>query len=359
MSPRDPAIPARARGRSSRRRGADIHAVARRAGVSISTVSRCLSGKRKFAPEIERRIVDAARALAYSPNRIARSLRTRRTLALGMIIPDNSNPYFSDVVQGAEDAARAAGFVLLLFGSGEDREREREHFVTMKSFRCDGALLVPAPEGGNEGRRRRLLHELDLPIVCLGRDPGWGTDVVLADNFAASHEAVRHLVGLGHRRVGIVTVDERISSQQQRLLGYRAALEEAGLRAQASYEARVRLTVGDGLAAAKGLLSLPLPPTALFATSNSLSVGAVSAVEALGLRCPRDVSVVGYDDYAWQDVFHPRLTTVAQPAYEIGRRAAELLLDRLAGRKTGPSERVMLKARLVVRESAGELGRGP
>jgi LacI family transcriptional regulator len=348
-----PSAPAPRRPRRRRSELVNIHAVAARAGVSISTVSRCLSGKRKLTPEVERRILDAARALHYSPNRIARSLRTQRTMALGMILPDNSNPYFSDVVKGAEDAARAAGFVILLFNSGESREREREHLTTMESFRCDGALVIPAPEGEDEQRRREELVKLQFPAVFLGRDPGFAADVVIADSLGASREAVTHLVRLGHRRIGIVTVSEEVSSARERVAGYRAALADAQLPVREEYVVRVPLTVGDGVAAASRLLALPEPPTALFTTSNTLGIGAVGAIEAHGLRCPDDVSVVSYDSYAWQEVFHPRLTTVKQPAYQIGQRAAELLIARVTGKNAEPPQRTVLHATLVVRESTG------
>jgi DNA-binding LacI/PurR family transcriptional regulator len=348
----DDASSPRARARRRRQPAASIHAVAARAGVSISTVSRCLSGKRKLAPEVERRILEAARALHYTPNRLARSLRTQRTMALGMIIPDNSNPYFSDVVKGAEDVARAAGYVLMLSNSGEDRARERDHLSTLEAFRCDGALVIPAPPGEDEEPRRRP-PTFSIPVVALGREPDFDVDVVLAESLGPSREAVAHLIKLGHRRVAIITLSDKISTTRERVGGWRAALEAAGLKGRPEYEVHVPLSVDDGFAATTRLLALPRPPTAIFATSNALGIGAVGAVEARGLRCPDDVSVVGYDSYPWQDVFHPRLTTVRQPAYQIGQRAAQLLIDRITGKKLGPPERIVLSASLVVRESSG------
>lgn len=344
-----------ARGRARRRRPSlapSIHAVAERAGVSISTVSRCLSGKRKLAPDVERRITDAARALHYTPNRLARSLRTQRTMAVGMIIPDNSNPYFSDVVKGAEDAARAAGYVLMLFNSGEERAREHDHLATLQAFRCDGALVIPAPPPDDEIKPRKPAT-LSFPLVFLGREPDVQADMVLAESFGPSRQAVAHLLRLGHRRVAIITLSDRLSTTRDRVNGWCAALEAEGLRPRPEYQAHVPLSVDDGFAAASRMLALPRPPTAIFATSNALGIGAVGAVEARGLRCPDDISVVGYDSYPWQDVFHPRLTTVRQPAYQIGQRAAQMLLDRIAGKKVGPPERIVLSATLVVRESSG------
>jgi LacI family transcriptional regulator len=332
----------------------DIRSVAARAGVSTSTVSRCLTGKRKLAADVEQRILEAVRELGYAPNRIARSLRVKRTNSFGMVIPDNSNPYFSDVVKGAEDAARAAGFVLLMFNSGEDRDRELDHLSTMQAFRCDGALLITAPEHPDphqEQVRRTRLQRYAFPIVYLGRDPGFETDLVLADSFSASREAVSHLVQQGHRRVAVISVGPQTSSQRDRVAGYRQALGEAGIQPPEAYVQSVPLTVDNGFEAATRLLALPEPPTAIFATSNALTIGTVAAIEARGLRCPDDVSVVGYDSYPWQDVFHPRLSTVKQPAYQIGHRAAQLLIQRLNGERTEP-ERITLRSTLVTRESS-------
>jgi LacI family transcriptional regulator len=160
-------------------------------------------------------------------------------------------------------------------------------------------------------------------------------------------------VRLGHRRIGLLSVNLAVSTHRERALAYRRALREAGIDPNPAYEAHAQSSVADGFSATLRLLGQSPAPTALFVTSNRLIVGAVSAINNRGLRCPEDVSVVGFDDYDWQEAFRPRLTTVAQPAYAIGQRAAQLLIARITGEQTGPPEEIVLHSQLVVRESCG------
>jgi DNA-binding LacI/PurR family transcriptional regulator len=331
--------------------GADIRAVARAAGVSTSTVSRFLNGKKRLSAETEQRIQEVAARLGYAPNRVARSLRLKQTQTIGLLIPDNGNPYFSALVKGAEDAARSSGYAVVLFSSHEDQSHEAAHLRTMAALRCDGALVIVAPDGADEPARRERLGALPFPTVFLDRRAGLPADTVVADNTHGGREATRHLLSLGHRRVGLVTVDYDVSSQRERVDGFVAALAEAGVPRRPELEARVPLGVQDGFSATSRLLTATSPPTALFATSNALAIGAVAAIQAKGLRCPEDVSVVGYDSYDWQDVFAPRLTTISQPAYLMGERAATLLIERLSGKRSGPPEAIVLRPSLVVRDS--------
>lgn len=331
---------------------ADIRAVARRAGVSIATVSRCLNDK-PVSPAAEQRIMAAIKELAYSPNRLARSLRSRKTMTLGMIIPDITNPFFPAVVSGVEETARAARFALVLFNAGEDEEREWECLKVLQALRCDGTLLIMAPDGPAHARRRSQMQQLKLPIVYLDRAPDFEADTVVADNLHSAQEAIRHLLTLGHRRIGVVAADLAVTVHRDRLEGYRQALQDAGLTPSPLLEVRTRPTVADGYAATAQLLARGGSPTALFVTSNRLTVGVMSAIESNGLRCPQDISVIGYDNYEWQDVYHPRMTTIAQPTYLMGARAAELLIRRIAGTQTGPPQQLLLKSTLIIRESTG------
>jgi LacI family transcriptional regulator len=331
----------------------DIRAVARRARVSTSTVSRFLNGKKRVSAATERRILSSVAALGYAPNRVARSLRLSRTSTLGMLIPDNSNPFFSGLVRGAEDAARAAGFALMLFNTAEDREQERAHLETLQALRCDGVLLIAAPAGPGDAARWAGLGRLALPVVAVDRAIPLLVDTVVADNADGGAQAARHLLGLGHRRIGLISVDYDVATHRARRDGFARALAAAGVARRPEHELRVPLTVHDGRAAAVQLLATPSPPTALFVTSNALSIGAVAGVQARGLRCPDDVAVVGYDSYDWQEVFRPRLTTIEQPAYLMGQRAAALLTGRITGSSSGPPVKVVLDTKLVVRESAG------
>jgi LacI family transcriptional regulator len=331
---------------------ADIREVARHAGVSISTVSRFLNRK-VVSPDAERRIEEAIRELAYLPNRIARSLKMKRTNTIGMVIPDITNPFFPELVKGVESAARASGFNLVLANAGEDPSSEWEHLQTFHGMRCDGVVVIVAPGTPGDPERQRRLSTFPLPIVYADRQPGFDADMVISDNRRGGAEAVRHLLRLGHTRIGVLDTTLEVSTHRERIDGYGQALEEAGIKPDPRYIVRASPTVADGFSGAVRLLELDPAPTALFVTSTRHTIGALSAIHGRNLRCPEDLSLVSYDDYEWEDAFRPRLTTVAQPTFLLGQRAAELLIGRIKGERTGPVERAVLSSRLVVRESCG------
>jgi LacI family transcriptional regulator len=336
------------------KKASDIREVARRAGVSISTVSRYLNHK-VVSPAAERRIEEAIRELAYLPNRIARSLKMKRTMTLGMVIPDITNPYFPEVVKGVDMAARAAGFNLILANAGEDPLIEWDHMQTMRGLRCDGVLLIPAPGNSesDETERQRRLEAYPLPLVFVDRSLHVDRDVVVSDNLRSAGEAVRHLLRLGHTRIALLDTTLAVSSHRERADGYIQVMRDAGLGPDPKHMLRALPTVADGFAATVKLLETNPAPTALFVPSNRSTIGALQAVSARGLRCPEDISLVSYDDYEWQEAFRPRLTTVAQPAFLLGQRGAEVLINRITSESDAPSEQVVLSSRLVVRESCG------
>jgi LacI family transcriptional regulator len=336
------------------RKVADIRSVAERAGVSISTVSRFLNSK-VVSPQAEERIREAVRELAYIPNRIARSLKLKRTMTLGMAIPDITNTFYPEIVKGVEDAARAAGFHLVLTNTGEDQVSEAERLSTLETLRCDGCLLILAPDGPREDERRERLEQYRLPFVFIDRAPGFEADMVVSDNVEGASLAVNHLIGLGHTRIGLLGTTLDVSTHRERFEGYRRAMRAAGLEPQ---EMKVEATLAEGFSATVRMLDLEPRPTALFITSNRLTIGAMAAIHDRGLRCPQDVSVIGYDDYEWEEAFRPRLTAVAQPSYLLGQKATELLIGRILGNRTGGPERIVVPSRLVVRESCGVLGGG-
>jgi LacI family transcriptional regulator len=337
----------------SEKKAADIREVARRAGVSISTVSRYLNHK-VVSAAAERRIEEAIRELAYLPNRIARSLKMKRTMTLGMVIPDITNPYFPEVVKGVDSAARAAGFNLILANAGEDALIEWEHLQTLRGLRCDGVVLIPAPRTGEVGEWQRRLETYPLPLVFVDRQVGGaGRDVVVSDNLRASGDAVRHLVRLGHKHIALLDTTLEVSSHRERAEGYVQAMKEAGLDLEPDHMVRVHASAADAFAATTKLLELPQPPTAMFVPNSRLTIGALQAIGARGVRCPEDISVISYDDYEWQEGFKPRLTTIAQPAFLLGQRGAELLIGRITDDSDRSAEQVVLASRLLVRESCG------
>jgi len=336
------------------RKVADIRSVAEKAGVSISTVSRFLNHK-VVSPAAEERIREAVKELAYIPNRIARSLKLRRTNTLGMAIPDITNTFFPEIVKGVEEAARAAGFALVLTNTGEDQESEWERLNTLETLRCDGCLLILAPDANGDTERRQRLSDYRLPVVYLDRSPPFEADMVISDNINGAEEAVRHLVGLGHKNIAFLGTTLEVSTHRERLQGYRQAMQTAGLPVLPGYEARVAPTLAGGVSGVQRLIDLNPRPTAVFIASNKLTIGAMAGITDRKLRCPQDISVIGYDDYEWEEAFRPRLTAVAQPSNLIGQRAAELLISRIVGQKTGEHEKVVVPSRLVVRESTAPL----
>ena len=214
-------------------------------------------------------------------------------------------------------------------------------------------LLIPAPGAVDDDERQRRLQEYPLQLVFVDRAPRFSWDMVISDNLRSAGEAVRHLLKLGHTRIALLDTTLEVSTHRERAEGYNQVMREAGLGPDPRYVLRAMPTVADGFAAAVKLLETSPPPTAMFVLSNRATIGALQAVSARGLRCPEDISLVSYDDYEWQEAFRPRLTTIAQPAFLLGQRGAEVLIARITNESNSTPEQVVLSSRLVVRESCG------
>lgn len=332
---------------------AKLEDVARRADVSVSTVSRVVNTPDKVSPETRRRVQSAIDELGYRPSRVARRLRMRKGRAhiVGLIIPDIQNPFYSDVVRGVEDVAYERDYAVILCNSDEREDRERFYLDVLEAESADGVILPPIRAGEATSRR---LGDLDLPVVCLDRRLDRQVhDTVVVDNEDGAREAVEHLIGHGHRRIGLVGGPPSLSSFRERREGYRAALSAGGADADEGLVREGEPRREDGRRMAEELLSNGNRPTAIFAASNLLTLGALEAVRSLGLRVPGDVSLAGFDDAPWAGLVTPPLTTVRQPAYEMGRRAAELLFQRIDEPDRSPAL-VVLSPTLVVRASCGE-----
>lgn len=329
-----------------------LEEVASRASVSISTVSRVLNAPAKVRPITRNRVEEAIRQLRYRPNRVARRLRTRdgRAHLLGLIIPDIQNTFFSNVVRGVEDEARAHDYAVILCNSDEDLDREQFYLDILRAESADGVILPPIR--GDERTARRLA-ELGLPVVCIDRRVApVAVDTVVAENREGARMAIDHLIGLGHRRIGAIIGPLNLSTSVERLAGYRQALVAAGIPPDDGLLGSGAPRREDGRRIAATLLAVRPRPTALFAGNALLALGALEALRGFGLRVPEDVAIVGYDDEPWAGLLDPPLTTVRQPSYEIGRRAAELLFQRIAAMDRSPAL-VVLQPELVVRRSCG------
>lgn len=327
--------------------------VAREAGVSSATVSRVLNHTGKVNATTRARVEAAIRRLGYRPSRVARRLRVQQghSHILGLMIPDIQNPFFSDVARGVEDYAYTHEYAVILCSSDEQVEKQNFYLHTMRSEAVDGIILPPI--AGEESVVARLARDEGIPVVCLDRRlPGLDLDTVVVDNRKGAFDAVSQLLALGHRRIGIITGLPGLSTSDERLEGYMKALSEQGLPAARELIREGNSKYDGGLAETEALLALPHPPTALFTCNNLMTLGALEALHRAGRRIPDDVSLIGFDDIPWAASLNPPLTTVRQSGHEMGRRAAELLLARIADPGRSPLQ-IMLQPRLIVRRSCG------
>ena len=326
--------------------------VARLAEVSIATVSAVLNGKGTVSAGLVTRVEEAMRALDYQPDQVARSLRMGRTNVIGMIVPDISNPFFSEVLRAVEEHSEREGYSVILCDSNEDSGRERKHLSTLYARRVDGVIL--ASSVSQIAHDRLTLRR--FPLVFIDGIPSGVTEgVVRVDNVGAAYLATRHLIDLQHERIAIVNGRLDRSVALDRMEGFRKAMQESGLRTPEEYVRKGDFHVESGYEQTMELMRSPSPPTAIFSCNNRMSLGVLRALGELGIRCPQQVSVVGFDDADWATSFNPRLTCVGQPTYEIGRRATEMLLQKITGGGNGeetvsyPS--VVLDVELHIRES--------
>jgi LacI family transcriptional regulator len=325
--------------------------VARLAGVSVATVSAVINEKGTVSTALTERVAKAMQALDYHPDHIARSLRVGRSNVIGMIVPDISNLFFAEILRGVEESSEQKGYSVILCDSNEDSARERRHLATLYSRRVDGVLLASSISQAAHDR----LTLRRFPIVFIDSVPaGVENGVVIVDNVEAAYTATRHLIDLGHRRIAIISGRLDRSVGLDRMNGYRKALQEAGIWTPEEFIQHGDFHVESGYRCGSELMRLTVPPTAIFSCNNRMTLGLLRALGDLGINCPGRVSVVGFDDVDWSTTFSPRLTCVAQPTYEIGKRATEMLLEKILAADGHASDRypnAVLRAELRVRES--------
>ena len=327
-----------------------IKDVARTAGVSPATVSRVLNDQRYVKEDVRARVLEAIKTLNYRPNRVAQRLRAAKSYLVGVILSDIKNPFYTLALSGIEQVLSEQGLSVLICNSNIDQKRENDFISLMISEEVAGVIIAPAQEQ-SEAMAEALKN--GLPLVVIDRRMSRPiTDVVLADNQQGARAAIAHLIQLGHRRIGIVNGPQRLTSGRERYAGYLQAMNEAGLTVD---EAHVRFgdyQLESGYTLTRDMLSGPTLPSALFIANNLMTIGALNAIHEMGLKIPEQVAVVGFDDLPWAQSLNPPLTTVGQPAYEIGVHAAELLLNRVAF-PDRPARTVVLNTELIIRASTG------
>jgi LacI family transcriptional regulator len=323
--------------------------VARTAGVSVATVSRVLSNDGEgVSPQLRERVVAAVAELDYQPNHLPRNLRARTSRTIGLVISDIDNPFFTAIVRGAEDVAHRRGYTMVLANTDEDAEREAVALQTMAAERAAGVVVASTGQH-SEGVRR--LISTGIPVVALDRKiAGAHVDTVVVDNETASYEAVSHLASLGHQRVAMVGGPGKVSAIREREAGYERAVRDHGL--ERGLLRRGDLREAGGRRTTLELLYESPRPTAIFSVNNMSTIGVLHAMRDLCLRAPDDLSVIGFDDILTGDLLDPPLSVVRQPTYQLGSRAADLLLRRVE-EPDAPVQEVVLAASLVLRPSTG------
>lgn len=324
--------------------------VALRAKVSVSTVSHVINGTRKVADATRADVLGAIQELGYTPNTIARSLATASTRSIGLAISAISNPYFTNLVHVIEAKLSELGYMLLLAEPHEDAGRELQVVRGLHERRVDGMLIAPGAESRQHALR--YLAEHDLPTVLVDRLAWDHFDQVGSENEKPTADLVNHLAKLGHRRIGMISGLHGLSTTDERIAGYRLGLANAGLPFEPELLESGASEGDTAHAAVIHMWAGKRPPSALIVANNQMTIGAMRALRDLGLAVPSDVALVAFDDFEWSDLFHPRLTTMAQPVSLMGAEAVRLLLARIET-PDRPPRTIRLSPTFMHRDSCG------
>ena len=322
--------------------------VANKAFVSKATVSHVLNGTRFVEPDTRLRVEQAIAELGYSPNALARSLTTNRTGTIGIVVSDASNYFFGELLRGAEDYLRPSNFASIICNTDEILEHEEHYLNLLLRQRVEGIIAAATSQKWSILQEAEHRH---VPIVFVDRlFAGMHGPYVGANNAQGARLAAQHLIDSGHRKIGIIAGFQRLSSMQERMEGFKQALAQNAVPLPCEWVVPSTLSIEAGRTSAHQVLSLPDRPSALFVSNNFLMLGVLQAVKEMGLRCPEDISLVGFDDHPWASVCAPPLSVVGQPAREIGRTAAEMLHALINGTPVA-NQFLQLPCELVLRGS--------
>lgn len=333
---------------------ASLKDVARHARVSTATVSRVLNHPEIVIPITRERVERSLLTLKYIPSRVARRLRMKGGLThiLGLLLPDIQNPFFSEVARGVEDITYANNYALILCNANDDPDREKFYIDVMRMESVDGVLFLPTNE--TDPVAADMIRE-GMPFVCVDRSlTNIDIDTVEIDNYAGSYQAMELLIKNGHRRIGFISGQPDISTSRGRQLGYEDALRDNRIPLEKDLIRNGDYRQESGRLLTEELLNLSLPPTALLVANNRMTMGAIAVLHKRRLKIPEEIAIIGFDDFAWAEFLEPPLTVVRLPAYEMGRKAAELLLQRLVEPELEPVL-IRLAPELIIRKSCGSM----
>ena len=321
-----------------------MHQIAERANVSLGTVSHVVNNSAAVREPLRKRVLDAIGLLGYQPSQLARALRTNSTNIIGMIIPDIGNPFFPAVVRGVEDVAYQHSYRLVLCNTDNDPVKEISYVNELKTYLPAGLIVIPSTETD-------LRNLSDRPIVCVDRKlEKWAGDTVTVANEEGCYRATKYLLQMGHRNVAMISGPRYLTNAVERLSGFRRALMESKAAIAPEYIQESPFSRESGHTAALRLLRLLPRPSAIVAGNDLIALGVLSAARELNLRCPQDISVMGFDGLDFTDFTEPALSTVYQSGYQLGTTAARVLLNRIEDPER-PAQRVVLDVELRIRNS--------
>jgi LacI family transcriptional regulator len=329
---------------------ANMIEIARMANVSLGTVSHVLNGSARVREPLRKRVLEAVQAAGYQPSQLARGLRRDKTNMIGMIIPDITNPFFPAVVRGAEDVAFSNGYRLILCNTDNDHSKELVHLNELRTYLPAGLIVIPS-NFSDLTAQAESYRRAGTGVVCVDRLPkNWSGDSVTANNEEGAYDATRYLIQMGHTKLAAIAGPLHLTNAQERLGGFKRAMREAKLHLAPEYVQETTFDKQGGHSKALILLRLIPRPTAIFASNDMIALGALLAIREAGLRCPEDVSLMGFDDLDLAETTNPSLSSVSQSGYQLGTTAARILLDRLEGDQ-GPAKHVVLETSLKLRHS--------
>jgi DNA-binding LacI/PurR family transcriptional regulator len=328
-----------------------IKEVAQYAGVSRATVSRVLNNHAYVADDVRVRVQQAMDVLGYQPNRAARRLRAHSSDILGLIIPDIQNAVFQSLVRGVEDAAYANQLNVVLCNTDDNVDKQKVYLRVMQAEKAAGLIVVPTHP--KDGDVLAPIRAAGIPIILLDREvKNFEADMIRVDNIHGASVAMHHLVNLGYQRIAIIAGTQYLTPGRERLQGCKDALSEMGIPLE-----DIQIEIGNfklesGYELTKKLMQSDNPPDAIFASNNLMTMGALRALHDLAVSIPEQVALMGFDDMPWAQDLNPALTAVAQPGYELGQQAVQLLLKRIENPEAA-YRKVILQPRLIIRQSCG------
>jgi LacI family transcriptional regulator len=331
-----------------------IKDVARKAEVSVTTVSRVLNNKPDVSEDTKAKIEKIMDELGYKPNGIARGLVLNKTYSIGLIIPDISNPYFPEVAKGVENKAKEKGYSVIFCDTSNDKDEEKNAIELLKSKRVDGIILSLSI---NNIKELKKLENEQFPVVQIDRKvPGSNYPTVTIDNINSGFKATKYLIQLGHTKIAHLTGDLDTKTGQDRLVGYKQALKEFNLFEKEDWILEGDYSKESGFKLMKSLLEQKTRPTAVFAANDLMAIGAYETIFNYELEIPDDISLIGHDDIGVASTVRPGLTTMAQPKYELGQKAAKILIEEIENEnEINKGDNKLLESKLIIRESTGEI----